>query len=215
MAVSKHDLLRKKIFMRVLNGFKVGEFKAEMVRFVTLTTSSTTAEALSTDEVFELLQINKRRLIENIRRHKKSKTRFTPGFGFIDNWDGFNPDYIDVYTDEGNGVIHILYRGGRIPFNWLMCHWNELHGSHIVHIRSTYGDAKGSARYVSSQYLSSQRCERVKYHCSYNWIYTGFMKDWTKLKSRLRVWCSRNDRWSEYRENLFDSWDGWLKRKVT
>jgi hypothetical protein len=89
-------------------------------------------------------------------------------------------EYIKIRTDEGNGVVHILYAGCFIPQPWLSRMWNEIHQSPIVDIRSA-SRIKGLGRYVVSQYLSDQRCSFLRYSWSWGWVYRGFVKIWRKV----------------------------------
>jgi hypothetical protein len=51
--------------------------------------------------------------------------------------------YWKIRTNEGNGVLHIVFRGKYIPQKWLSEQWVEIHKSPIVDIRSLYETKRG------------------------------------------------------------------------
>lgn len=197
------SVVRKKIFMRVLSGFKVAEYRGETVRFLTLTSSPVTTDGLSWEEKYEFLKMQLANLFKSILREFKVKI-----------------EYIKVVTDEGFGVVHVLFRDLFIPHGWLVDEWYRLTGAFIVDIRIPKGNAWDAARYVSSQYLGSQNCSFMKYMCSQGWIFKSFVGVWSWLRSR----CRHFDRgymtvygtycWPVNRELLFSSWDRVLRRVV-
>ena len=66
-------------------------------------------------------------------------------------------EYCKVRTSEGNGVLHVVYRGTYIEQKWLSDVWKELHGAYVVDIRKVYGEKKQLAYYLC-RYVTSQRC---------------------------------------------------------
>jgi hypothetical protein len=53
-------------------------------------------------------------------------------------------EYCKVKTNEGNWVLHVIFRGEYIPQEWLSKTWEELHGAKIVYIEKLYGNSEDS-----------------------------------------------------------------------
>jgi hypothetical protein len=153
---------RKRYFHRISSGQKLAMFKKKTVRFITLTTSDK-ARTLDISRDVDVL-------IKRIRRRD-------PTF-----------QYWKVHTNEGNGVIHLLYTGDFIPKRWLVANWNDVHSSYIVDIRKCYNE-KSIAHYLMNQYLSNQACSYTRMSMSKHWIFPGAVKRWrniwTGVKSRF------------------------------
>lgn len=66
-------------------------------------------------------------------------------------------EYLAVYTNEGNGVIHVLIKDCFLPREWFTHHWGKIHGSYIV--RKDIVDYNGLKRNKSAmaKYLGGQR----------------------------------------------------------
>lgn len=158
------------MFDRCYSGLIKNEFLNNKVRFLTLTTAPVTAVDLSDIEKLELIRKN----FDNLK--KRFEKEFHKDFG----------DYFRVSTLEGYGVLHILFAGSYIPYNWLVMNWNEIHGSCIVDIREPRGDAYKGAMYVISQYVASQSGKKI-FGYSRNWVYSGFLKDMSDCKK-----CCKN-----------------------
>jgi len=92
-------------------------------------------------------------------------------------------EYIRVRTSEGNGVLHILYRGTFIPRSWLKKQWEEIHASWNVDIRDTQ---RYHCSYIVNQYLC-QQSSFVRYSCTTQWIFKGAVKRWTALKKSFWI----------------------------
>lgn len=149
---------QKKCFHRLISGLIVADLKGEDVRFFTLTTSK--------DSDFSRLK----------RDFTVLKLRIERKYGRI--------NYLKVRTSEGNGTLHVVYRGPFIPQKWLSDSWNDIHDSPIVDIRLIRNGPKRIARYVVSQYLANQGSRYVGYSFSPCWIFKGAIKEW----ERLRYW---------------------------
>lgn len=147
---------QKKCFHRLISGLKVAVIKGEDIRFFTLTTSD--------DSDFRRLK----------RDFTVLKLRIERKYGKI--------NYLRVRTSEGNGTLHIIYRGPFIPQKWLSSVWAEIHDSPIVDIRLIRNGPKNIARYIVSQYLVSQGSRYLGYSFSPNWIFKGALNEWSRLK---------------------------------
>lgn len=189
ISISRHgqewSTKQRRYFHRLLSGIKVAEYRNEIVRFLTLT-GSLQSDASKLNEHCEHLVKRVRRgyfLSEEERKRRKKwghKVRF---------------EYCKIETDEGNGVLHIVYWGEYIPQKWLSETWNELHGAKIVYIEKLYGNSKGIARYLATQYLSLQNAMYTRMSYSQGWVCRGFVKRWRhiweilgKKKSVLAYW---------------------------
>lgn len=156
---------QKRCYHRMLSGANCAQ-RGQRLRFITLT---------SAPGMHEMHQ-HFRMLVKRIRR----------------KYGSF--EYIRVSTSEGNGVMHILYKGGFIPHNWLCRTWADIHNSPITDIREVRFN-RGLGRYIVSQYLSAQRSAFQRYCWSWSWVYPGFVKNWKRIcaytpiqKMRLRLW---------------------------
>ena len=87
-------------------------------------------------------------------------------------------DYIRISTTEGNGVLHILYRGSFIPRKWLQSQWKDIHLSWNVDIRDTQ---RYHCAYVVNQYLVGQS-SFIRYSMTWAWVWKGFATSWKELK---------------------------------
>ena len=103
--------------------------------------------------------------------------------------------YWKIRTNEGNGVLHIVFRGKYIYQKWLSSSWAEIHNSPIVDIRSLYETRKGLSGicfYLIGNYLSKQSFERMSW--GYSWVFPGFVATWKRLvetysyKRGLELW---------------------------
>lgn len=138
-----------------MSGITYQNARGNVLRFLTLTTSKACTSGLQRD--FRIL-----------------KMRIKRRYGTF--------EYIRIRTNEGNGVLHILFVGCYIPQTWLSRNWQEIHNSQVVDIRSA-SRTKGLGRYVVSQYLSDQRCSFLRYSWSWGFVYRGFVKYWKWIRS--------------------------------
>lgn len=96
---------QKRAYHRVLSGYRFSIFLSKPLRFFTLTTAIGVKRNINDD--FQIL-----------------KKRIGRKFGHL--------EYFKVKSSEGNGVLHVIYRGPYIPQKWLSRHWNDIRGSPIV-----------------------------------------------------------------------------------
>lgn len=110
----------------------------------------------------------------------------------------FKLKYFKVKTDEGGGVLHIIFRKKynvpAIPFKWLSHQWHYIWGSPRVNISSIKPrNSQKLTFYMVGQYFSKQPLLRMSY--GYSWVYQGFAKNFKKLieilgyKRALEVWA--------------------------
>jgi hypothetical protein len=161
----------KRAFHRFLSGIKAAFYRNEIVRFMTLT-GSPASSPLRLNRHFESLVKRIRRgyfLSDEERRKRKTigqKVRF---------------EYCKVKTNEGNWILHVVFRGEYIPQDWLSTTWEELHGAKIVYIEKLHGNSKRMAAYLATQYLSLQEATYTRMSYSFGWVCRGFVKRWHHL----------------------------------
>jgi hypothetical protein len=101
-----------------MSDLAVGKSRRERLRFVTLT-SSPEAKGRDLNADFRALKM---RILRRFR---------------------FKMKYWKIRTNEGNGVLHIVFRGKYVPQKWLSDQWADIHKSPVVDIRSLYEIRKG------------------------------------------------------------------------
>jgi len=141
---------QKRAFHRLLSGLTRAKTLGKKLRFMSLTSSPSS----SFDELNAHFQVLRKRV----------KRKF-----------GAKIDYIKFKTNEGYGVLHIIFVGAFIPQRWLSRNWAEIHGAKIVDVREVRGE-KRLTRYLISNYLVSQTFVRMSW--SWGWVFRGFVNLW-------------------------------------
>ena len=180
------------------------------VRFLTLTTSSVMAQ--SVDFVPGVLNSHFQVLRKRILRYSPyrlfvegyiTKDEMSRFYGHSNLFKKFSFDYFKVETNEGNGVLHILYRGSYLPYSWLSSVWSEIHNSPIVNIKLlNLHDSIKTSCYIVSQYVSFQYSSYVRSSQSWDWVFHGFKTLWYGLRQ-------------SYPKTCFELWDAYLRRLAT
>jgi hypothetical protein len=182
--IKEVDGNQKRAFKNVLIGIKKRRKQKKKLRFLTLTMSELQVNTKDFDKQktlpnnFKVLKerINRltvKHLVENgymtnnqaIRKYGRENQRLT-----------FRFDYFKVVTNEGNGVIHIIYDGQYLPYNYLVDNWNDIHNSWNVNIQlvdDLNKDDMRTTNYLVSQYVTNQNCTYSRYSMSKNW-YSSF-----------------------------------------
>lgn len=159
---------RKGVFMRVICGVRKANLQRKRVVMLTLTTNPANVFGLDDDA-----------MMESIGKAWNDLHRLlTARFGDFEHYF--------VVTNEGNGVLHVVCVG--LPFLYwkvLARWWNHLYGS-FCWISRARGDSQGIARYLMSQYLSSQNATKVYARMSNDWVCPRFMKYWRMLRHYSR-----------------------------
>jgi len=103
-------------------------------------------------------------------------------------------EYFRLRTSEGNGVLHIVYKGGFIPHSWLKNAWNEIWESPIVFIQALRGE-KRLARYIVSHYMVGHS-GFMRQSWSWGWVFRGFVHTWRRvlkssvdMSTAINTWC--------------------------
>jgi hypothetical protein len=183
---------QKSAYNTILTGLKIANRLNKRVRFLTLTTS---------DLQHESEGYHDKKLNESFRKLKQRVRRVTPlilirmGYIKVSELRRLYPnkplneaidfEYFKVITNEGNGVIHCLYKGEYLPYNYLVDNWMDIHNSwdlNIKLIRNKKTNFKGSACYVVSQYLGSQESSFQRSSQSWEWLFRGYRKAWLEFK---------------------------------
>jgi hypothetical protein len=203
------DCKQKRAFQTVLSGLKFARYGNKKVRFLTLTTSE--IQGNSDNDLQTSLNLNFQILYKRIKRYSPyrlfkegyiSKNKLTSVYGRNDLFKKFSFEYFKVLTNEGNGVLHILYRGSYLPYNFIVDNWQDIHNSWDLNIKLIdLTDPKDSAGYVVSQYVSHQRSSYVRSSQSWNWVFRGFKSLWYSMVHF-------------YKDNLFELWDSILLTKA-
>ena len=148
---------QRRAFQRLMSGLTVGKSRSERLRFMTLTSSPESRDRdLNAD--FRTLKM---RILR--KYHFKMK-------------------YWKIRTNEGNGVLHIVFRGKYVPQEWLSAQWADIHKSPIVDIRSLHETRKGLTGivfYLVGNYLAKQSFERMSW--GYSWVFPAFVSSWKRL----------------------------------
>lgn len=204
------DSKQRRAFQTVLSGIKFAKYGNKSIRFLTLTTSDT--------RVNELNYVSDVNLNSDFQIFYKRIKRSSPyklyKLGYISEnklkskyraegiYKNFDFEYFRVETNEGNGVLHILFRGQWLPYNYLVDNWMDIHNSWDLNIKAIdTADPKGSAGYVVSQYLSKQISSYVRSSQSWSWVFRGFKSLWYRMSKF-------------YNDDLFILWDNILKAKA-
>jgi len=183
---------QRRAFHRCISGLLRAKGRLERIRFMTLT-SSPQSDRSKLNYHFNLLV-------------KQIEYTF-----------GFKMQYWKVKTNEGYGVLHVLFRvvddklprkrkkgvllskrrRGFIPHSWLSKIWEKIHGAKVVEIHELKGkkSERDIAYYVVGNYVSKQPVERMSY--SQKWVCKGFSIKW---KGFLEV----------YGKRAVEIWDKWL-----
>ncbi len=123
---------------------------------------------------------------------------------------GFLLAYFMVHTNEGNGVLHVLYRSKQfLPQRWLSSEWNRIHLSPYVYIKEV--PDTDIARYVVTQYVAGQGSSYQRCSWSHSWVCKGFVTAWKQILNWFHQWQKQlnltfND--------VLSSWDEWLMNQV-
>jgi hypothetical protein len=199
---------QKRSFQTILSGLKFAKFSNKPIRFLTLTTSELCSNSLDYDN--RSLNNDFQKLRKRILRYSPyrlykdgyiSKSNMTSKYGRNHLLKKFFFEYFKVITNEGNGVIHILYRGSYLPHSFIVDNWTDIHNSWSCNIKHIdLKNLKSASSYVVSQYVSGQGSSYVRSSMSHNWVFYGFKSKWYKLKR-------------DYRSKCFELWDKILYRK--
>jgi len=205
------DCKQKRAFQTVLSGIKFAKFGNKDIRFLTLTTSLLCAnsEGYVYGSLNNDFQVLKKRIVRYspfrlFREGYISKNQMSKLYSRDSYFKNFSFEYFKVETNEGNGVLHILYRGNYLPYSFLVDNWTDIHNSWDINIKKIdLEDPKGASCYVVSQYVTSQESSYVRSSQSWRWVFRGFKSVWYQMKQFY------------YDNDLFIRWDDILRTRST
>jgi hypothetical protein len=148
----------KRAFHRLVSGFTRARYRGDRLRFMTLT-SVPGGSLCGLARDFQVL-----------------RKRISREFRFL-------IEYWMIRTNEGHGVLHVVFKGGFVPQDWLSRAWLSIHGAKIVDIRVLRGKPSRLANYLVGNYLCKQSFERMSW--SWRWVFRGFCGLWA---SRFSSW---------------------------
>jgi len=104
-------------------------------------------------------------------------------------YEGYQFEYINQRTAEGNGVLHIVAAGEFLPVAWIREAWNRVHGAPSgyyknlqmeIKLISTDQDKDRLQRYLLMQYLKNQD-GFIRYSLSRGWLFPGYRDTWMRM----------------------------------
>lgn len=191
---------QKNAYRIILGGLYKGRFADKQTLFVTLTSSNEVDDdsSIRTDFIQARKRINRltpRKLVESDFITKRQSGQFYGG-GSDDLRVFEDLQYFNVFTSEGNGVIHSLMRCEYIPKDYIACLWNDVHSSSIVNVQYVNYNRysiEDTAGYLVAQYCAvKQGSDFLGYSMSKNWLFNGHTKLWNDLK------CKHLQDWDKY-----------------
>lgn len=159
--------------MRVICGIRKALIQQKRIIMLTLTTSDSTSAGLTDDEKMQLIA----------KSWNSLHAALTERYGQF--------QHFSQITNEGNGVMHIVIAG--LPFVYwkrIARLWNNIHGSQVISIGKMYGSSESIAGYLMTQYLANQRCTKIYFRSSENWVCPHFMHYWKILRNCSRNWAA-------------------------
>ena len=163
-----------------------------MARFLTLTTSETQLANIDYDE--KQLNDSFRKLKQRITRQSPyklykagyiTKSEMSYYYGHQKLFDNFDFNYFKVATNEGNGVLHIVFKGSYLPYNYIVDNWMDIHNSwdiNIKIIKPTKKDTQKATSYCVTQYLANQGTSYQRSSMSWDWTIRAYVREWTEFK---------------------------------
>lgn len=97
---------------------------------------------------------------------------------------GSKIQYWRLYTNEGNGVLHIVLTGTYVPQSWLSQNWNDIHQSPIVYIQALFRKRtpKRLASYLAGHYLAGHDYHvYTRQSSSWSWCFRGSVGVWKRV----------------------------------
>jgi len=191
--ISKKPLIlwskkQKRSFNTIKTGLRIAKKVKKPVRFLTLTTSDVQYHAENNNErkMYEsfrkldqrIKRMNVVKMVQQGYLLRKDIRHFYPSRNLVKTFDF---EYFKVTTNEGNGVIHCLYRGEYLPYTYIVDNWQDIHNSWDVNIKLIHNHDKDlgkTACYVVSQYVSHQNSSYVRSSQSWNWVCRGYRSVW-------------------------------------
>lgn len=183
---------QKRCFQRIMAGFR--RHGKKRLRFLTLTTDVGFGGNINKCFSRLRMRISNRLTVLFLLSNgwiSYEDVLYYYGEGFY--WDDPFPfEFIKVETAEGQaGVLHVIYFGRYMPQKWVSDAWSDItNGSYVVDIRMckrrVYNAFK-LACYCVAQYVSGGQSDYVRFTCSQDWCFKGFVVLWNSLKKLFYV----------------------------
>ena len=193
---------QKRNYMRLKSGMTLAVAKKERLCFLTLTTKynknlpqTRRKQLKELNNAFTKLKqkierfLQKTMYIRYCKRHKLSpfelhKSKKSIKYPQTYARFKFKFKYFKLKTDEGGGVLHIVFRKRynvpKIPFKWLSFQWKKIWNSPRVNISEIkIKNAHGLSKYLVGQYFAKQPVIRMSY--GHHWVYPGFKKSFNHI----------------------------------
>jgi len=210
---------QKRSYNTIKTGLVIARRERKNIRFLTLNTSDVQRDKEDYDD--SKLNDNHRKLKQRIQRMtplkmvqygyiKSSDLRhYYPGISLNQN---LTYDYFKVQTNEGNGVLHIVYKGDYLPYNYLVDEWQDIHNSWNVNIKRINNNKRDIGKvssYVVSQYLANQESSYVRSSQTWKWLFRGYRKAFKQfLSMNLKDWKH------QYKDPITGNWTAPYKENV-
>ena len=214
---------QKRAFNCIKTGLELARRLNYEVRFLTLTTSDLQYDK----EGYLPTEINHSfRKLKQIIRRTKIQDLLKNGYLRSEQIHKYYPgkklghklqfDYFKITTNEGNGVLHILFKGDYIPYNYLVDIWQDLHNSRMLNIqkvKTTKKSIKNTTFYVISQYLSNQESSYQRSSKSWLWTIRDYFKQFNEFITRCKSKYYYNPVKSKFYKNKkeVDIWPKWIE----
>jgi hypothetical protein len=95
-------------------------------------------------------------------------------------------EYLALHTQEGNGVLHVVFAGDYLPVTPIREAWNRYHGAYSGYSGNLQMDlqyVRGDdllTKYLMKQYLTSQD-GFIRFSMSHGWLWVGYRREWLNL----------------------------------
>lgn len=203
---------QKRAYHRIMSGLSIAKRQHLDIRFLTLTSSDDSPPFNEHNDSFVSLKKKIQRTTP-VDLFKEGYLSFRDLQRCYPNKDWHEPlqfDYFKVHTNEGNGVYHVLYKGGYIPHDFIQDWWEYKHNSWNVNIKKCWGNKKQIAGYVAGQYIAGQEASFTRYSWCRSWLFGGAVKHWKYLKKWWRRGAIKDllDAWHKYLEHMM--YGGWF-----
>ena len=175
----KHDDKKRRsdyqarTYHRLLTGLQIARNQNLFGRFMTLTSSFQSINPIK--HSFDILRTR-------IERATYEKDGFQ-GFKFNRYYCLRTAEARPYQKNRTLGVLHIIYWGQYIPYDWLVEQWKDIHQAFKVTIQACFTKRRkvdGLVNYLLTNYLSDQPIVRMSY--GWKWAWLGFCKSWKKYK---------------------------------
>lgn len=165
---------QKRSYQRCLSGIKRAQNAGSRIRLITLTSALGADTSPWGGRILS-------------KRWQVLRKRIQKQYGRL--------EYFRIRTSEGNGVLHIVYKGPYIPHAFIKRNWKDIHGASIVFIQALKGKSTRISGYLASHYMGSHT-GFTRQSWSWGWCFRGFVKVWYKVRARASDLSSAIVEWN-------------------